>query len=111
MDQQSRWLVDHDESLAPRRELATDAARFAELGIRSLLACGFSLNGRACGYLALCSSQPRAGWDVNLHLLLKLVGASFATGLERLRVQRHRRAHQQRGSGYQRCGTKQNHIT
>jgi len=30
-----------------------------------------------------------AGLDVNLHLLLKLVGASFATGLERLRVQRH----------------------
>ena len=49
----------------------------------------FSLNGRACGFLALCSSQPRQGWDANLHLLLKLVGASFATGLERLRVQRH----------------------
>jgi diguanylate cyclase (GGDEF)-like protein/PAS domain S-box-containing protein len=54
-----------------------------------VLACGFSLNGRACGFMALCSSQPRPVWDVNLHLLLKLVGASFATGLERLRVQRH----------------------
>jgi diguanylate cyclase (GGDEF)-like protein/PAS domain S-box-containing protein len=82
-------IVELRDTLAPRRELATDAARFAALGIRSMLACGFSLNGRACGYLALCSSQPRAGWDVNLHLLLKLVGASFATGLERLRVQRH----------------------
>ena len=82
-------IVEIRDTLAPRRDLATDAARFAELGIRSVLACGFSLNGRACGYLALCSSQPRAGWDVNLHLLLKLVGASFATGLERLRVQRH----------------------
>jgi diguanylate cyclase (GGDEF)-like protein/PAS domain S-box-containing protein len=39
--------------------------------------------------MALCSAQPRDGWDANLHLLLKLVGASFATGLERLRVARH----------------------
>jgi hypothetical protein len=58
--------------------------------MRSVLVCGFSLNDRACGFMALCSSQPRPdGWDANLHLLLKLVGASFATGLERLRVQRH----------------------
>ena len=77
------------DTLAPRRDAATDAARFAELGIRSVLACAFSLNGRACGFMALCSSQPRPGWDANLHLLLKLVGASFATGLDRLRVARH----------------------
>ena len=82
-------IVEMRDTLAPRRDFATDAARFAELGVRSVLACGFSLNGRACGFMALCSSQPRAVWDVNLHLLLKLVGASFATGLERLRVQRH----------------------
>ena len=31
--------------------------------------------------MALCSSQPRpTGWDANLHLMLKLVGASFADG-------------------------------
>jgi diguanylate cyclase (GGDEF)-like protein/PAS domain S-box-containing protein len=82
-------IVELRDTLSPRRDFATDAARFAELGIRSVLACGFSLNGRACGFMALCSSQPRAVWDVNLHLLLKLIGASFATGLERLRVQRH----------------------
>ncbi|MCE3285813.1 MAG: diguanylate cyclase, partial [Steroidobacteraceae bacterium] len=28
-------------------------------------------------------------WNVDLHLMLKLVGSSFATGLERLRVQRY----------------------
>ncbi|MCU0924240.1 MAG: hypothetical protein MUF16_28755, partial [Burkholderiaceae bacterium] len=82
-------IVEIRDTLAPRRDLAGDAARFAELGVRSVLACGFALNGRACGFIALCSSQPRPVWDVNLHLLLKLVGASFATGLERLRVQRH----------------------
>ena len=77
------------DTLAPRRDFAVDAARFAELGMRSLLVCGLSLNGQVHGFMALCSAQPRDGWDANLHLLLKLVGASFATGLERLRVARH----------------------
>jgi len=78
------------DTLAPRRDHAVDAARLAEIGIRSLVACGFSVNGRVCGFMALCSAQPRAeGWDANLHLMLKLVGSSFATGLERLRVQRY----------------------
>ncbi len=36
------------------------------------------------GFLALGSSQPRDVWDVNLHLLLKLVGTSLASGLERI---------------------------
>jgi len=82
-------ILELRDTLAPRRELAADAGRFAELGIRSMLICGFSLRGRVSGFMALCSTQPRAGWDANLHLLLKLVGASFATGLERLRVQRY----------------------
>ncbi|HQR23441.1 MAG TPA: PAS domain S-box protein, partial [Steroidobacteraceae bacterium] len=82
-------ILELRDTRAPRRELATDAARFAELGIRSMLVCGFSLAGRVHGFMALCSSQPRESWDANLHLLLKLVGGSFATGLERLRVARY----------------------
>ena len=92
----SRSKLDHlriaelRDTLAPRRDTAVDAARFAELNVRSALVCGLSLNGRVCGFMALYSSQPRReGWDANLHLMLKLVGSSFATGLERLRVQRH----------------------
>ena len=82
-------LLELRDTLAPRRDLVVDAARLAELGIRSALICGLSLNGRVCGYMGLFSSQPRDGWDANLHLMLKLVAASFATGLERLRVHRH----------------------
>ena len=55
---------------------------------RSSAAC--RCNNRVCGFVALLSAQPRPdGWDANLHLMLKLVGSSFATGLERLRVQRY----------------------
>jgi diguanylate cyclase (GGDEF)-like protein/PAS domain S-box-containing protein len=82
-------ILEMRDTLSPRRDFAVDAARFAELGMRSLLVCGLSLNGRVHGFMALCSAQPRDGWDANLHLLLKLVGASFAAGLERLRVARH----------------------
>src|SRR5690606_21088817 len=37
------------------------------------------------GFMALCSAPPRHSWDANLHLALKLLGVSFASGLERLR--------------------------
>jgi diguanylate cyclase (GGDEF)-like protein/PAS domain S-box-containing protein len=83
-------IAEMRDTLHPRREHAVDAARLAEFNVRSALVCGLSLNDRVNGFIALFSSQPRNdGWDANLHLMLKLVGASFATGLERLRVQRY----------------------
>ena len=83
-------LAEIRDTLHPRREHAVDAARLAEFNVRSALVCGMSLNDRVNGFIALFSSQPRKeGWDANLHLMLKLVGSSFATGLERLRVQRY----------------------
>jgi diguanylate cyclase (GGDEF)-like protein/PAS domain S-box-containing protein len=83
-------LAELRDTRSPRREHAVDAARLAELNVRSAVVCGLSLNDRVCGFIALFSSQPRPdGWDANLHLMLKLVGSSFASGLERLRVQRY----------------------
>jgi diguanylate cyclase (GGDEF)-like protein/PAS domain S-box-containing protein len=75
---------------AARRDHTVDAARLAALNVRSALVCGFSPNQRVYGFIGLYSSQPRpAGWDANLHLMLKLVGSSFASGLERLRTARY----------------------
>jgi diguanylate cyclase (GGDEF)-like protein/PAS domain S-box-containing protein len=83
-------LAEMRDTRDPRRDHAADAARLADLSVRSAVVCGLSLNDRVCGFIGLFSSQPRPdGWDANLHLMLKLVGSSFATGLERLRVQRH----------------------
>jgi hypothetical protein len=83
-------IAEFRDTHAPRREHAVDAALLAELNVRSALVCGMALNDRVCGFMALLSSQTRKdGWDANLHLMLKLVGSSFATGLDRLRVQRY----------------------
>jgi diguanylate cyclase (GGDEF)-like protein/PAS domain S-box-containing protein len=82
-------IAEFRDNFEPRREHAVDAARLAAINIRSALICGLSLNGRVRGFMALCSLQPGQGWDANLHLMLKLVGSSFAIGLERLRVHKH----------------------
>jgi diguanylate cyclase (GGDEF)-like protein/PAS domain S-box-containing protein len=39
--------------------------------------------------MALCSTLPRDSWDANLHLTLKLLGSSYASGMERLKYRRH----------------------
>ncbi len=73
----------------PRPELAAEAAQLAALRIGAALIIGFGTQGRASGLIALCSTLPRDSWDANLHLMLKLLGSSYATGIERVRYQRH----------------------
>ncbi len=79
-----------------RRDHTAEAARFRQLNIGSLLLIGFAIQGKVSGFLGLCGVQPREGWDVNLHLLLKLIGTSFASGLERMRVQKDLKSLQER---------------
>ena len=50
---------------------------------------GVAIQGRVQGFIALCSTLPRDSWDANLHLMLKLLGSSYASGIERVRYQRH----------------------
>jgi diguanylate cyclase (GGDEF)-like protein/PAS domain S-box-containing protein len=63
-----------------------EAALFAELNIGSILLIGFSIRGEVRGFIAMASCLPRAAWDANLHLLLKLLGTSFASGQERIQL-------------------------
>ena len=74
---------------APREDQAGDAAVWNHLGIGSVLMIGYSIKGRAAGVLGIANARPRDNWDVQLHLLMKLVGSSLATGLERMEIQRH----------------------
>ena len=77
-------ILEFRDTVAVRPEQAADAARLAGIEIRSLLLIAFAVQGTVRGFLAFASAGPRDGWDVNLHLLLKLVGTSLATGLERM---------------------------
>ena len=59
--------------------------RLNELGIGSVLIIGFTVRNEVAGYLALANEHPVESWDASLHLLLKLIGTSMSSGLERMR--------------------------
>jgi GAF domain-containing protein len=65
-----------------------EGRRFAALQMGSLLLVAFRIQDQPAGLLGLARAMPQGAWDVNLQLLLKLVGASLATGLDRLRMER-----------------------
>ena len=77
-------ILEIRDTVSARAEQEADAGRLAGLDIRSLLLIAFAVQGTVRGFLAFVSSTPRDGWDVNLHLLLKLVGTSLACGLEKV---------------------------
>ncbi|MEX0733772.1 MAG: EAL domain-containing protein, partial [Steroidobacteraceae bacterium] len=77
-------ILEIRDTVNVRAEQQSDAERLAGLDIRSLLLIAFAVQGTVRGFLAFASSTPRDGWDVNLHLLLKLVGTSLACGLEKV---------------------------
>jgi diguanylate cyclase (GGDEF)-like protein/PAS domain S-box-containing protein len=48
---------------------------------------GYFIGDRPAGLLGIAGAQPCESWEVQLHLLMKLVGSSLATGLERIEIQ------------------------
>ena len=58
----------------PRPDQAEDAAVWANLGIGSMLIIGYFIEGRPAGLLGIAGARPRENWEVQLHLLMKLVG-------------------------------------
>ena len=74
------------DTVMPTPAQAAEGKRFASLQIGSLLLVVFHIQKQPAGILALARAMPQGAWDVNLQLLLKLVGASVATGLDRLRM-------------------------
>ncbi len=82
-------VIEIRDTSQPRPDVAPEAAQLAALRIGAALIIGFAAQGRTSGFIALCSTLPRDSWDANLHLMLKLLGSSYATGIERVRYQRH----------------------
>src|SRR5882724_1379754 len=79
------------DTAKPRGDQSDDAAVWNQLGLGSVLIIGYFIEGRAAGLLGIAGAQPRENWEVQLHLLMKLVGSSIATGLERIEIQHHLR--------------------
>src|ERR1700726_3133646 len=75
------------DTSTPRKEQTAEAQRFAELQIGSALLVAMRVQGKPAGFLGLAQTMPRGAWDVNLQLLMKLIGTSLATGLERIRIE------------------------
>ncbi|MEP7312149.1 MAG: EAL domain-containing protein [Pseudomonadota bacterium] len=79
-------LSEYRDTARPRKDQIADATRLTSLCVGAALLVAFHIQGRPAGFLGLAQGGARGPWDVNLQLLLKLLGTSLATGLERLRV-------------------------
>jgi diguanylate cyclase (GGDEF)-like protein/PAS domain S-box-containing protein len=77
-------IVEIADTLNGPKVATAELQRLSELHIGSLLLIGFSVHGEIAGFLALANERPVESWDASLHLLLKLTGASLASGLERI---------------------------
>jgi diguanylate cyclase (GGDEF)-like protein/PAS domain S-box-containing protein len=64
-----------------------DAERLASLNVGAMLVIGFAIRGRLGGMLGIWSAAPNPEWSADLHLAVKLLGASCASGLERIELQ------------------------
>ncbi len=71
----------------PRTDQVTDAKIWSHLGIGSVLVIGYFIKGRPAGLLGIAGAHARDTWDVQLHLLMKLMASSLATGLDRMAIQ------------------------
>jgi diguanylate cyclase (GGDEF)-like protein/PAS domain S-box-containing protein len=78
-------VIEVADTLKGSKSSRSELERLSELGIGSALMIGFSVQDEIAGFLALANEHAVESWDANLHLLLKLIGASLATGLERIR--------------------------
>ncbi len=88
------WLCGRLESLRVIEVVDTAKAtkrtvdefeRLNQIRIGSALCLGLSVQSELAGFLAIANEHAVDSWDANLHLLVKLIGASLTTGLERLR--------------------------
>src|SRR5688572_28366590 len=76
-------IRDTSNASAAQRE---DAQRLASLNVGAVLFVEFRIRERLGGLLGVWSSSPNPEWTAELQLALKLLGASCASGLERIEL-------------------------
>ncbi len=77
-------LLEFRDTANPDKSQSADAKRFKKYSIASILLIGLTVEQRSAGFLALLHGQPMEEWEVDHKLLLKLLGSSLASGLERM---------------------------
>ena len=78
-------VIEVTDTEAGPKVARTELDRLNELGIGSVLILGFAVRNEVAGYLAFVNEHPVESWDASLHLLIKLIGTSLSSGLERMR--------------------------
>ena len=73
-----------------------DLEQLAKLNVGAMAAVGFAIGDRRGGLLGVFSSTPDPDWGTDLQIMLKLVGVSCASGLERIRLEEDLRTVQER---------------
>ncbi len=81
-------LLGIPDTAAPLPAQAADAARLRTLNGAAVLLVGFDVDGRHAGFIAFFYGQPQVNWNADHQLLLKLLGSSLASGLERSQSRR-----------------------
>jgi diguanylate cyclase (GGDEF)-like protein/PAS domain S-box-containing protein len=79
-------LTEYRDTSQPVREQPEEAQRLLDLGFSSALVLAFHIERKPAGVLFLARVSGAEAWDVNHQLLLKLIGSSLASGLERMIV-------------------------
>jgi diguanylate cyclase (GGDEF)-like protein/PAS domain S-box-containing protein len=80
-------LLEIKDTAAAAPPQAQDAGQLRALNVGASLAVGFNKRGKLGGLLGVWSAAPHAGWSADLQLALKLLGASCASGLERIELE------------------------
>ncbi|MFK8032109.1 MAG: EAL domain-containing protein [Gammaproteobacteria bacterium] len=77
-------------------EMKTECSMLAAANMGSVIMIGLSVQQEPCGFLAFATEESSDGWDTSFHLLLKLMGSSISSGMERLRAESMLRNEQER---------------
>jgi diguanylate cyclase (GGDEF)-like protein/PAS domain S-box-containing protein len=63
---------------------AQDGQQLSKHGIAAALVVGITINNKPAGFLSFLHGQVMSKWEADHYLLLKLLGSSLVSGLERL---------------------------